>query len=583
MVYPSIYLQLNNFNYSDESIKQVKEYLRTRILPESLDNSGKKKRFLAKWEKNFKIENDKLVYSPLNLIVVPDDKRNDVLKKIYEDITQGPAQGIDLFYARVRDKYLNIRRSDVSTFLKSQKVYQITKSQNHTINKPIMSSSPNERYGIDCINMVSYASANGGIDRGTKFILTVVDYFSRKVWLRPLKSQTAINVRNALINIVAETKTYPRIAQADNGVEFKAETTDWFKDNNITYIKTLSYSPESNGLVEGTNKKVRKVLREIMIRTNSRNWTQHLQTTANLLNSQRNSTTKQTPDSIWKEGHELQGEQDQSIIRLHERRIINAIKNNDTTEYKIGDFVRVKMGTLYSKVRKLIKSGDKKNIVVNYSPTVYKISNILGKDKADRRVGNNVISFEKLRYTLSNLDGTPLATQQKMNNPNAVRKSKRFFASDMQLVTDPDKETFLKDFSVEDAINLNKMDKRNDIAVARARPHPPPIVRAVLPLPVQPIRVPPVRPPAPVVAAVENYVGKEVENTFGGFGRRLFIGKIISYDKDNKKYTAKYTDGYEQEYTLAEIKKHLKRENVVNVRPQRERRQVVIGGAIHYL
>jgi Tfp pilus assembly PilM family ATPase len=60
-----------------------------------------------------------LVYSPLNLIVVPDDKRNDVLKQIYEDITQGVGQGIDLFYARVRDKYLNIRRSDVSIFLKS--------------------------------------------------------------------------------------------------------------------------------------------------------------------------------------------------------------------------------------------------------------------------------------------------------------------------------------------------------------------------------------------------------------------------------------------------------------------------------
>ena len=72
-----------------------------------------------------------------------------------------------------------------------------------------MSSSPNERYGIDCINMVSFASANGGIDRGWKFILTVVDYFSRKCWLRPLKSQTAINVRNTVINIVAETKTYP--------------------------------------------------------------------------------------------------------------------------------------------------------------------------------------------------------------------------------------------------------------------------------------------------------------------------------------------------------------------------------------
>ena len=181
-----------------------------------------------------------------------------------------------------------------------------------------MSSSPNERYGIDCINMVSYASSNGGVDRGYKYILTVVDYFSRYTWARPLKAQTALNVRSALMSIVAETKTYPRIVQADNGSEFQAETSAWMREHNIVYVKTLSYSPESNGLVEGTNKKIRKVLREIMIRTNSRNWTTHLQTTANLLNSQVNGTTKRTPDSVWKPGHELQGEQDQDIIRLHE-------------------------------------------------------------------------------------------------------------------------------------------------------------------------------------------------------------------------------------------------------------------------
>jgi hypothetical protein len=100
------------------------------------------------------------------------------------------------------------------------------------------------------------------------------------------------------------------MVQADNGSEFQAETAVWFKEHNVKYIKTLSYSPESNGIVEGRNRKVRKVLREIMIRTNSRNWTRHLQTTANLLNSQRNGTTKQTPDSVWKQSHELQGEQD---------------------------------------------------------------------------------------------------------------------------------------------------------------------------------------------------------------------------------------------------------------------------------
>jgi hypothetical protein len=162
-----------------------------------------------------------------------------------------------------------------------------------------------------------------------------------------------------------------------------------------------------------------------------------------------------------------------------------------------------------------------------------------------------------------------------MNNPNAVRKSKRFFASDMQLVTNPNKETFLKDFSVEDAMNLNKMDKRNDIAVARAQPRPVPNVRAILPLPISPNRVAPQARP-PIIPAVENLIGKEIQNTFGGFGRRLFIGKIDKYHDVKKLHNVKYADGYEQEYTLVEINKYLIREQVANVRPQRERRNVII-------
>jgi hypothetical protein len=133
----------------------------------------------------------------------------------------------------------------------------------------------------------------------------------------------------------------------------------------------------------------------------------------------------------------------------HEQRVIDAVKNNGKTEYKVGDFVRVKMGTLFSSVRKLLKSGDRKNMVVNYSPTVYKITNILAKDKPDRRVGNNTIEYENSRYTLSNLDGTILQTQLKRNNPNAVRKSKCLFVSDVQLVNDPEEETCLKNFSIE--------------------------------------------------------------------------------------------------------------------------------------
>jgi hypothetical protein len=571
----SLFLTLNNYGYSNESIAMVKEYLRTREIPESINNSGKRKRFLAKWEKDFKLENNKLIYIPLKLEVVPNDKRYEVLLKIYKNLKTGVGQGITMFYHRITDNYLNIRRKDVSEFLKSQKLYQITRPQNHIQNKPILAKSPNERWGIDCINMVSYANANGGDERGWKFILTIVDYFSRKVWLRPLKTQTAVNVRNSLQNLVEETKTYPRIIQADNGTEFQGETTAWMKQNNIVYVKTLSYSPESNGLVEGKNKIVRKILREIMIRQNSRNWTNYLKTTTDLMNSQRNGTTKENPNDLWKEGHELQGEMNNGVIALHEKRIANAVKNNNTKEYKVGDYVRVKMGTLYSNVRKLIKSGDKKLIVVNYSPTIYQIKSVLKKDIKDKVVRDNVISYEKSRYTLKNLDGTSVETQQKLNNPNKERRDKRFFASDFQLVKNID-ESYLEHFTVNDALKLNKKDLPLPVAVERAMPRPAPILGAVLPLPI-------IQDVLPLPIPRDDLIGRKIQKTFKGYGKKLFVGKITSYDPLEKYYKVKYDDGDEEEYTKTQINKYLIPLENVNVRKSaREKKQVVIGGVIHY-
>ena len=117
----------------------------------------------------------------------------------------------------------------------------------------------------------------------------------------------------ALKSIVEETNTYPKIIQADNGSEFMNETTDLMKENNIVYIKTRSCTPTSNGLVEGKNRRIREVLRELMIRNNNRNWTNSLQIACNNLNSQRNGTTKQTPLSIWRQGHEIQ-DRDKDVV-----------------------------------------------------------------------------------------------------------------------------------------------------------------------------------------------------------------------------------------------------------------------------
>ena len=175
---------------------------------------------------------------------------------------------------------------------------------------------------------------------------------------------------------------------------------------------------------------------------------------------------------------------------LHEKRIIGEIKKSTAHKFEVGDLVRVKMGAIFSKIRKLIKSDNKKLIVVNYSPDVYTISSILQKDLKDTRdYLRRKVEYENLRYTLK-LNGVEVQTEEKMNNPNKIRKSKRFFASDLIKVNKESKNTFLEDFSLKDAMKLNKQD--------------PLVQNAIVP-------VLPNNPVLPIVIENDGQVGKEKE------------------------------------------------------------------------
>ena len=97
-------------------------------------------------------------------------------------------------------------------------------------------------------------------------------------------------------------------------------------------------------------------------------------------------------------------------------------------------------------------------IVVNYSPDIYTISSILQKDlKNIRDYLRRTVQYENLRYTLK-LNGVEVQTEQKINDPNRIRKSKRLFASDLIKVSKETKNTFLEDFTMKDAMKLNKQD-----------------------------------------------------------------------------------------------------------------------------
>ena len=101
------------------------------------------------------------------------------------------------------------------------------------------------------------------------------------------------------------------------------------------------------------------------------------------------------------------------------------IEKNRKAELNVGDHVRIKLSAIDSTIRKAIKQGDKKNIVVTYSTEVYRVSN--------RFQGEH----SKPEYLLEDIEGTNLRH--------------RFFSSDLLRVENP------YFFPVVDVAKLNRM------------------------------------------------------------------------------------------------------------------------------
>ena len=112
-------------------------------------------------------------------------------------------------------------------------------------------------------------------------------------------------------------------------------------------------------------------------------------------------------------------------FRLNEK--AKAMLDKETDNFIIGDSVRVLMSSLHSEVRKLIKAGRGKYVVVKYSPEIYYIrEKLTPKPKLK--------DFQNPRYTLQDINGNKLLTDIKLNNPNVSRDSKIFFSSELQKV-----------------------------------------------------------------------------------------------------------------------------------------------------
>ena len=101
---------------------------------------------------------------------------------------------------------------------------------------PTLVFGPNEQWQMDLVDMQKLSKWN----KGYKYMLTVIDVFSRVAWAEPIKNKSTKEMVPALERVKKHFGTSPLRVQTDQGTEFLAKPVQaWFKKHGWHHMVTL--------------------------------------------------------------------------------------------------------------------------------------------------------------------------------------------------------------------------------------------------------------------------------------------------------------------------------------------------------
>ncbi|KAH9752645.1 hypothetical protein KPL71_014775 [Citrus sinensis] len=140
---------------------------------------------------------------------------------------------------------------------------------------------------------------------GARYFESLIDDYSRKVWIYVLKHKSeALGKFKEWITLI-ENQTDKKIKRlrTDNGLEYcSKEFEDFSKYKGITRHRTVTYTPQQNGLAERMNRTIIERVRCMLLNANLSKgfWAEAVTTTAYLINRSPSSALGfKTPQELW--------------------------------------------------------------------------------------------------------------------------------------------------------------------------------------------------------------------------------------------------------------------------------------------
>lgn len=193
--------------------------------------------------------------------------------------------------------------------------------------RKIMTKGLDHIWEADLLIMRAYSRQN----KGFKYILNVIDCFSRYAWSIPLKDKTGKQVTEAFTEILKSSRRKPELLHADRGKEFVNSTfLEFLKKQKIKMYHT--FSTVKAAMVERFNRTLNEKLKLHFEVNKNHNWLTLLPTLLQQYNEQ--------------DHHRSIGTTPSQVSRKNEKEIYDrlySVKNFKVPKptFKVGDRVRI--------------------------------------------------------------------------------------------------------------------------------------------------------------------------------------------------------------------------------------------------
>lgn len=176
---------------------------------------------------------------------------DEVLKAYYYDpANAGSFGGVRRLY-REACKHHNISEEQVRDFLKRQNTYTLHKDRRFRFKRnKIVVLFKDYQHEADLIDWQAYSKENDGI----KYMLVVIDCFTKYAWIRPLMNKMPSSVKEAFISIYGGDNRWPHRLRTDRGTEFDNTLMRRFYDEHEIVFFTTTNQTIKCAMVERLNR-----------------------------------------------------------------------------------------------------------------------------------------------------------------------------------------------------------------------------------------------------------------------------------------------------------------------------------------